>query len=62
MDNLHVKLRVWRKRKKLTQAQVAEMIGASMRSVVRWESQGLPENNQPLTNTIIELVNNRLGV
>jgi len=60
MDNLHVKLRVWRKRKKLNQAQVAEMIGAGVRSVNRWESEGLPKNNQSLRNIIVELINNRL--
>ena len=61
MKNLHVKLRVWRKKNNLSQIQLAEMIGAGHRSVCRWESEGIPKTNKPLQNVLIALIKGTLN-
>lgn len=59
----NIEFRLWRKKNNLTQAQVAEHLGCTTRTINNWECKGFPEQRNKIMIQMVEaLVSGKIEI
>jgi DNA-binding transcriptional regulator YiaG len=63
MNITNIEFRLWRKKNKLTQAQVADYLGCTTRTINNWECKGFPKQRNAIQSQMVEaLVNGEIEI
>ncbi len=52
-------LRKWRKERRITQAQLARLLGVSRMSIIRYERDGIPRDRRTMLNLALDALDRK---